>query len=58
MTDVDEVGAAAMIILRVVAFIVGVALLISGIVDFGSIGSDITIGLSMEGLRLLKFLWA
>jgi ABC-type transporter Mla maintaining outer membrane lipid asymmetry permease subunit MlaE len=58
LTDVDEVGAAAMIILRVVAFIVGVALLISGIVDFGSIGSDITIGLSMEGLRLLKFLWA
>lgn len=54
MTNIEDVGIAVIIVLRIVAFIVGVGLLISGIADFGTIGSDITIGLSVGGFAVVK----
>lgn len=54
MADIEDIGIAVIIVLRVAAFIVGIAMLVSGIAEFGSIGSDITIGLSAGGLAVIK----
>ena len=55
MTEIEDVGSAIVISFRIVAFIIGVALLISGFADFGGLGSsNILIGLSSGPIALVK----
>lgn len=55
MADMEDVGSAIVIGLRVAAFIIGIALLISGFADFGGLGhSDIFAGLSSGPIAIIK----
>ncbi len=55
MTDIEEVGTAILILLRILAFIIGVALLVSGFADFGGLGnSDFVLALSSGPIALVK----
>lgn len=55
MTDIEEIGTGILISLRVLAFVIGVAFLISGFADFGSVGSsDVLLALSSGPIATVK----
>ena len=55
MTDIEDVGTAVVISFRIGAFIIGVALLVSGFADFGVLGSsNILAGLSSGPIAIAK----
>jgi hypothetical protein len=55
LTDIEEIGTAILVFLRVLAFIIGVALLVSGFADFGGLGnSDFVVALSSGPIAFVK----
>ena len=55
MTDIEEIGTAILVFLRICSFIVGVALLVSGFADFGSLAnSDFMLALSSGPTAIVK----
>lgn len=54
MTDIEDVGTAVLVGLRLGAFIIGVALLISGFADLGGLSSNMLAALSSGPIAIVK----
>lgn len=54
MADIEDVGTTIIVILRLFAFIIGVAFLASGFADFGGLGSDVLMAFSLGTAAIVK----
>lgn len=54
MADIEDVGTAILVILRLFAFIIGVAFLASGFADFGGLGSDVLLAFFSGPVAIVK----
>lgn len=56
--DTEDIGSMVILAMRVIAFIVGLLLLFSGLVDFGRLGGmEIANVMSVGGTAVLKFIF-
>ena len=56
--DLDEIGGISVIGMRVIAFFIGLALLLSGLIDFGVLGeTEIIKAMSIGSTATLKFIF-
>lgn len=56
--DIEEIGSMVILAMRVIAFIVGLLLLVSGLIDFGRLGGmEILNVMSVGGTAFLKVIF-